>query len=314
MEIKETRSQWGAPGRIRALYYTEYRRSSLGRIAMTFPFKKATMPWASIKPQTGKGLANMYTGTVRLYEQHSTSKMLSRTRYIFHACTETCRWPLTPHPWNDHSIPYCQRGVSCSDPTLSYMLSHKSTKNKLLDHCNQPVQKEIQGTPRFPNICRNVGSLAVMASVPRGKTNRWSLDDLKTDLKPWWFWCFPKDIQGLGPLPLCLHSLSIHVSFYIHVSELTVQVDFYRFLLGFGSRSKKEQDPFYFFPANQGLYLSDGYCNLKKWQINILKSGLCWPSCRSFANKSCRIQTDLRISTDFADKAPGLGKAVDIWR
>ena len=196
--------------------------------------------------------------------------------------------------------------VTCS-PT-------KAQKTNYWTTCNQPVQKEIQGTPRFPNICRNVGSLAVMASVPRGKTNRWSLDDLKTDLKPWWFWCFPKDIQGLGPLPLCLHSLSIHVSFYIHVSELTVQVDFYRFLLGFGSRSKKEQDPFYFFPADQGLYLSDGYCNLKKWQINILKSGLCWPSCRSFANKSCRIQTDLRISTDFADKAPGLGKAVDIWR
>lgn len=123
----------------------------------------------------------------------------------FHACTETCRWPLTPHPWNDHSIPYCQRGVSCSDPTLSYMLSHKSTKNKLLDHCNQPVQKEIQGTPRFPNICRNVGSLAVMASVPRGKTNRWSLEDLDVS---------QKTSKSLGCYPcVCIHWF-MHVSFW----------------------------------------------------------------------------------------------------
>ena len=106
VEIKETRSQWGAPGRIRALYYTEYRRSSLGRIAMTFPFKKTTMPWASIKPQTGQGLANMYTGTVRLYEQHSTSKMLSRTRYIFSRLHRnmSVASDTTPLEWSFNSI------------------------------------------------------------------------------------------------------------------------------------------------------------------------------------------------------------------
>ena len=71
----------------------------------------------------------------------------------FHACTETCWWPLTLHPWNDHSIPYCQRGVSCSHPTLSYMLSHKSTKNKLLDHL-QPTGPK--GNPRHSTISQHL--------------------------------------------------------------------------------------------------------------------------------------------------------------
>lgn len=95
----------------------------------------------------------------------------------FHACTETCRWPLTPHPWNDHSIPYCQRGVSCSDPTLSYMLSHKSTKNKLLDHL-QPTGPK--GNPRHSTISQHLSQCRLTCC-----------DGLSTkgenqQMKPWW--------------------------------------------------------------------------------------------------------------------------------
>lgn len=208
MEIKETRSQWGAPGRIRALYYTEYRRSSLGRIAMTFPFKKATMPWASIKPLTGKGLANMYTGTVWLYEQHSTSKMLSRTRYIFSRLHRrmSVASDTTPLEWSFNSILSAWGILFWPDFEL-HALPQKHKKQITGPPATNRSKRKSKALHDFPT---SVAMWAHWLWWPKGENQQihWWLEALM-------IWCFPKRHPNPWAVTL-VFAFIVHSCFLLH--------------------------------------------------------------------------------------------------
>ena len=130
------------------------------------------------------------------------------------------------------------------------MLSQKTPKQNYWTTASGPKRK--QGTPRFPNICRNVGSLAVMASV------------LKEN----------QQIQILGPL--------IHVSFYSRFLEIS-------YLLGFGSLSKKRTGPFVLLPCRSRTICEWWLLQSKKRRKQIMPNPNRSPHFHGLCGQSARI-------------------------
>ena len=77
--------------------------------------------------------------------------------------------------------------------------------------------------------------------------------------------------------------------------------------IGFGSLSKKkEQDPFYFFTADQGLCLSDGYCNIKNdrsTSSNLVSVGLHAVPSQTNHDESIQISTFRTKLQDWARRS-----------
>ena len=284
----------GSARSVRALYYTRQLKSSPGR------HTNMTCVCAGVKIFGGFYWAS-FEVDCRSYSHIHVCKIFFCL--WFDECSRHCGFlereghgnAPTPHPWNwnDHSNPYCkQRGVSCSDPTLSYMLCQEHQKS-LLDHCKRSEETRHSTISQHLSQCR-----LTCCDGLRTKENQ-QIDDLVEDLM---IWCCPKDIQII-PNPVAGPCVCNPFYFLLR----------FPYLLGFGSLSAKEKKrtgPFLLLHCRSRTLSEWWLLQYKRWQINILKSCLCWPSCRSFANKSWRIHTDLHIS----DKAPGLGKAVDIWR